>query len=230
MKTYLTVWQYYKNGDIQCKKTAKGRIIVLKELRKIKRGKPPQYTREEIIKQVHRLCKDRYVKASEFPSHLYKLCKSKVYGIGSVRAAKWEAKILHSKRWIYSDFIQCVIDYCSKQYREDKDWPDQLRGLAEHFSGSIRRAKWEAGIIKDIRRKNRKNSLVDLWPKKKFLKWVHEFCNDGYKKADQWPGYMRHLAVLHCKTIRGAKWEAKILHDQRKNKRADLKIVKNTKN
>jgi len=28
----------YKNGDIQCKKTAKGRIIVLKELRKIKRG------------------------------------------------------------------------------------------------------------------------------------------------------------------------------------------------
>ena len=180
-------------------------------------GRPAQWTKKDIIHAVYKLCKGRYVKAKDFPPYLYKLCRE---FCGSVRAAKWEAKIIHGKSWSREKFTKWVFQFAKNKYREDKHWPAKMRTLARRFCGSIRKAKWEAGIIHDLRQKKRtRQEREGLWSKKKFLKKFHELCRDGYKKASRMPGYMRMLAVQHCGSVRNAKWECGILKDPRQAKR-----------
>ena len=218
-RSYRTVWRYYKEGAIVCRKNVRGRIFVVRGVLPKKRGRPFSYNRKKILKRVYQLCKNKYVPTSKFPSALYKLCRSPQYGIGSVRAAKWQAKLLFEKRWTYPQFIRQVTKFCRREYRLEKDWPYYLKEMAHHFCGSVRQAKWEAGIIQDQRRHHRKKSILTLWPKEKFLNWVQKFCAGKYKKSTHWPGYMRYLAVLYCHSVRGAKWQAKILSNRRKGKR-----------
>jgi len=168
-------------------------------------GRPAQWTRKDIIRAVYKLCKGRYVKAKEFPYYLYKLC---VEWCGSVRAAKWEAKIIHGKKWNYHKFIKCVYQYAKNRYRAESDWPPKMRSLAKRFCGTIRQAKWEAGVINDPRSKERKHyDLKGLWTKKRFLKEFRQICKNGYKKSAQVPSYIRTIAVQHCGSVRAAKWE-----------------------
>ena len=180
-------------------------------------GRPAEWTKKDAIRAVYKLCKGRYVKAKEFPTYLYKLCKQ---FCGSVRAAKWEAKVIHGSRWTYDKFIKWVYQFAKNKYREEKDWPAKMRVLAKRFCGSVRRAKWEAGVIRDKRHRLRgRYQLQGLWTKKRFLKEFTVICSNGYKKPSQVPGYMRTLAVQHCGSVRAAKWECGILKDIRKAKR-----------
>ncbi len=213
------MWKWVKKGKIECKRKKDGTYVVVREVDSLKMGRRPKYTREDILNQVYKLCKGRYVKATDFPHNLYKLIMSKQYNIGSIRAAKWEAKILHGKRWSYDKFLKCVKQFCNKRYKAEKDWPENMRGLAEHFCGTIRRAKWEAGIIVDKRQKERQSYSTKKWNKENFLEWVTEYCKDRYRKNREFPGYMRRLALLYFDSVRHAKLMAKILVDQRKNNR-----------
>ncbi|MBI2118003.1 MAG: hypothetical protein HYT97_00050 [Elusimicrobia bacterium] len=184
-------------------------------------GRPALWNEEKVLKAVQQLCKNRYVDASHFPPALYKACKKYC---GTLRRAKWKAKILNDRHWNYEKFIASVQQYCLKEYKNEKDWPKNLRALAKKYCGSVRKAKWEAGIIIDIRKKKRKKHevLKIKWTKEKFLNWVWEFCRWGYQKPESWPNYMRELAVRYCSSVRAAKWEAKILQEQRKNSRKFL--------
>jgi hypothetical protein len=180
-------------------------------------GRPAEWTKKGVIGAVYKLCRGRYVKAKDFPTYLYKLCSR---FCGSVRAAKWEAKVIHGKAWNYHKFIKWVYQFAGKMYREDKDWPAKMRALAKRFCGSVRRAKWESGVIKDHRRRLRNRYQTEgLWSRKRFLKELKEMCSNGYKKPSQIPGYMRGLAVQHCGSVRSAKWECGILKDVRKVRR-----------
>jgi len=213
---YFSAWRHLQKGHIKGKKLKNGTIVIIEERKKdISRGKPSQWTEEKLINAVYKHCKGRYVKASDFPPYLYKLCNKLC---GSVRAAKWKAKIIHGRHWTYDKFIKCVNQFCLKKYREDKDWPANIRSLAGSFCGSIRRAKWEAGIIRDTRRKTRDrySKLEKLWTKDKFLNWVNEFCGERYRKHGSWPGYMRELAKRYCGSVRAAKHEAGILKCRRR--------------
>lgn len=216
---YLTAWRHLKKGLLKGKKMKDGTIVLSRRMKEPKpKGHPRMWTKEKVIQAVYKLCKGRYIKASDFPPFLYKLCKK---FCGSVRAAKWEAKIIFGRHWTYEKFIKCVEQFCRKRYREEKSWPPNMRELAKQFCGSIRKAKWEAGVIRDRRKRARKNyaTLEGLWTKEKFLTWVGDYCRNSYKKPEGWPGYMRELAVRYCGSARKAKWEAKILKDQRKKKR-----------
>ncbi|OGR82799.1 MAG: hypothetical protein A2901_05380 [Elusimicrobia bacterium RIFCSPLOWO2_01_FULL_54_10] len=180
-------------------------------------GRPSEWSKEQVLQKVYKLCKGRYVRTKDFPPYLYKLCDRHC---GSVRAAKWEAKIILGKTWSYDKFMKCVSQFARKKYREDKDWPENLRSLAKRFCGSIRAAKWQAGIIKDNRRKIRSRyKLEGMWTKKEFTEQFKAFCTYGYKKSTQIPGYMRFLAVKHYGSIRAAKWAVGILQDPRIKKR-----------
>ena len=100
-KSYRTVYKHFLKGYLKIKiQRIKGqrKIFVLGKLRIPKPGRPMEWTREKILRCVHALCNDKYVEAKDFPPYLYKLCISKKYGIGSVRAAKWEARILIDQR------------------------------------------------------------------------------------------------------------------------------------
>ena len=101
-------------------------------------GRPSGWSKEDVLRAVYRLCRGRYVKAKAFPPYLYKLCNSRC---GSVRAAKWEAKLILGKDWTYDKFMKCVDQFAGKKYREDGDWPENLRAMAKRFCGSIRAAK-----------------------------------------------------------------------------------------
>jgi len=180
-------------------------------------GRPSAWKKTQVLKAVYKLCKGRYVKAQNFPSYLYQLC---CRHFGSVRAAKWEAKIILGKTWTYDKFIKCVDQFARKKYRENKDWPENLRALAKRFCGGIRAAKWQAGLIKDNRRKVRSRyQLEGLWTKKKFMEQFKAFCTYGYKKSTQIPGYMRFFCVKHFGSIRSAKYAVGILEDPRKIRR-----------
>ena len=180
-------------------------------------GRPSAWEKPQVLKAVYKLCKGRYVKAKNFPPYLYKLC---CRHCGSVRSAKWEAKIILGKTWSYDKFIRCVDQFARKKYREDKDWPENLKALAKRFCGSIRAAKWQAGLIKDNRRKARgRYKLEGLWTEKEFMEQFRAFCTYGYKKSVQIPGYMRFLAVRHFGSIRAAKYAVGILEDPRKSRR-----------
>ena len=215
---YLTAWRHLKKGYLTVRRQKDRSFLILKSRPTAPRGHPSHWTKEKVVRAVYRLCKGRYVKSSELPPSLYKLS---VKFCGSVRAAKWEAKIIHGRHWSYEKFIKCVEQFCEKRYRGEKDWPIQMRVLAKNFCGSIRAAKWEAGVIRDKRRKKRSHygNLERLWTRAKFFRWVGDFCGDGYKKPAQWPGYMRELAVRYCGSVRAAKWKAKILKDPRKRRR-----------
>ncbi len=179
-------------------------------------GRPAVWTRPDVVRSVSKLCRRRYVGARDFPPYLYKLCK---VWCGSVRAAKWEAEIIPRKRWNYSRFIADVERFAGKKYREDRHWPRTLRFLARRLCGSVRAAKWKAGIIKDPRVRKRGGHEQDgLWNKKTFLKEFHKLCRGSFKKPAQM-GHMRFLAVRHCGSVRAAKWESGILKDVRKFRR-----------
>ena len=185
-------------------------------------GRPAKWRKEDVILAVYKLCKGKYVRTKDFPPYLYKLCDQ---FCGSVRAAKWEAKIVLGHTWNYDKFIKCVYQFAEKKYREDKAWPENLRALAKRFCGSIRAAKWQAGVIQCNRKKVRERyKLEGLWTKKQFFKEFKAFCLYGYKKPAQIPGYMRFFAVKHCGSIRAAKWECDILQDPRLKKRKSNKI------
>jgi len=189
----------------------------MKPARRIFRGRPSVWDRAQVLKAVYKLCNGRYVKAKSFPPYLYQLCRCR---FGSVRSAKWEAKIILGKTWTYDKFIKCVAQFARKKYREDKDWPENLRALAKRFCGGIRSAKWQAGIIKDNRCKVRdRYKLEGLWTKKQFMEQFKAFCTYGYKKSTQIPGYMRVLAVKNFGSIRAAKYAVGILEDPRKARR-----------
>ena len=180
-------------------------------------GRPAQWDKEDVIRKVFQLCRGRYVKAKDFPSYLYKLCERHC---GSVRAAKWESKIIHGKNWNYDKFIKCVYQHAKRKYREDTDWPENLRALAKRFCGSIRAAKWQAGVIRDNREKVRSRyKLSGLWTKKEFVKQFKAFCLYGYKKPRLIPGYIRFFAVKHFGSVRAAKWACRIQKDSRQAKR-----------
>ncbi|OGR97185.1 MAG: hypothetical protein A2902_03620 [Elusimicrobia bacterium RIFCSPLOWO2_01_FULL_64_13] len=180
-------------------------------------GRPARWAKEDVLRSVYHLCKGRYVKARDFPSYLYKLCNK---FCGGVRSAKWEAKVIHGRSWDYEKFIKWVAQFAKKKYREDKDWPARMRTMAKRFCGSIRKAKWEAGVIHDPRTKKRRRvDLNGLWSKKRFIEVFREHCRYGYHKPGQLPGYLRAQAVRHFGTVRAAKWETGLLRDPRNKKR-----------
>ncbi len=180
-------------------------------------GRPSEWSKEEVLGRVYKLCKGKYVRAKDFPPYLYKLCNRH---FGSVRAAKWEAKIILGKTWSYDKFIKCVYQFAKPKYRDDKHWPENLKTLAKRFCGSIRSAKWQAGIVKDNREKVRDRYKLDgLWTKKEFTEQFKAFCTYGYKKSSQVPGYMRVQAVTHYGSLRAAKYAVGILKDPRRKKR-----------
>ena len=180
-------------------------------------GRPAEWRKDEVLKKVYRLCKGRYVKVKDFPPYLYKLCNRHC---GSVRAAKWEAKVILGKSWTYDKFMKCVYQFAQPRYREDRHWPEKLRALAKRFCGSVRAAKWESGVIKDNREKVRDHYKLDgLWTKKEFIEQFKAFCTYGYKKSSQVPGYIRFFAVKHFGSVRAAKWAVGILKDPRKIRR-----------
>lgn len=146
---YETAWKHWKEGWVDGKKTRNGAVIVKGLTKEIHIGRPLKWTKETLVRQVYKLCKGRYVKACKFPPYLYELC---IQFFGSVRAAKWEAKIIHGESWTYEKFVKCVHQYCRKRYREEKDWPSNMKVLARQYCGSVRKAKWESGIIQDRRK------------------------------------------------------------------------------
>ena len=179
-------------------------------------GRPSDWEKARVLKAVYRLCKGRYVRAKKFPPYLYKLCARHC---GSVRAAKWEAKIILGKTWTCEKFLKCVRQFARKRYREDKDWPENLAALAKRFCGSIRAAKWQAGLIQDKRGPRRRYLEEGIWTKKQFMDEFKAFCTFGYKKSQQIPGHMRVYAVKHFGSIRAAKHAVGILEDPRKARR-----------
>ena len=179
-------------------------------------GRPSDWEKARVLKAVYRLCKGRYVKAKNFPPYLYKLCARHC---GSVRAAKWEAKIILGKSWTYEKFMKCVRQFAREKYREDKDWPENLKALAKRFCGSIRAAKWQAGLIRDNRRPRGRYTQEGIWTKERFESEFKAFCTYGYKKSRQIPGHMRVYAVKHFGSIRAAKHGVGILEDPRKARR-----------
>lgn len=189
-------------------------------LKKIKGqiGRPQVRTKAEVLRQVRHLCKDHFVKASEFSPALYKACR---IHFGSVRAAKWKAGVLKDKIWTYPKFIQSVRQFCQNRYQENSDWPPHLKELARRYCGSIRRAKWEARVIQEPRQHERTSHKLPQgnWTKKKFLKWVRSFCQYRYHKVEHWPAYMRTLSVQYFSSVRAAKMAAGVLVDPRKKRR-----------
>ncbi len=212
--SYQTAWRHLKRGMIRARKTKRGAWLLTQETGTVKKGRPPVWDRSKVVAAVFRLCKGRYVRAIDFPGSLYKLCKKYC---GSVRAAKWEAKILHGRSWTRAKFLKCVRQFCVKRYREDKDWPVNLRVLAKLHCGSIRKAKWEAGVIQDPRRRDRLqlSEAQTYWDRKKVLRWLKDYCRGGYRKPSQIPGHMRSIIVRHFGTVRSAKFAAGILKDVR---------------
>lgn len=215
---YFAAWRRLKRGHLRARKRVDGTFLIVSE-NEVRRGQPPKWTEEKVVREVYRLCRGRYVKASGFPPYLYKLCRK---FCGSVRAAKWEAKIVHGRHWTYEKFVKCVSQFCRGRYREDRDWPANLRALAKRFCGSVRAAKWEAGVIRCRRRQLRRryHRLEGLWTREKFLRWVRTFCADGYKKQQAWPGYMRQLARRYCGSVRAAKVRAGVIRKPRRRSRA----------
>src|SRR5258708_4400479 len=84
---YLTAWRHLKKGYVRGKKSKSGNYSLIVEMRQARKGRPQEWSRAEVVRAVNRLCRDRYMKASDFPFSLYKLCRKYC---GSVRAAKWE--------------------------------------------------------------------------------------------------------------------------------------------
>jgi hypothetical protein len=213
---YETAWKRWKGGRVRGRKLSGGRVAVFsRQPLPVLRGQPPKWSEEKVLREVSRLCRDRYLKPSDFPPYLYKLCRR---FCGSVRAAKWKADILRGRRWTHGKFLREVNRYCRKRYREDRDWPEHLRALAKRFCGSTRRAKWEAGVI-DCRRRSLRGARrfsQKRWTRKKFLGWVRDFCSAGYRKQQAWPGYMRTLAKTYFGSVRAAKVRAGIIRRPRR--------------
>lgn len=213
---YLTAWRHVKKGYLKTKRLPDGRMLVLRELRNIRRGRPAKWTREQVLRMVYDRCKGRYVKASDFPSFLYKLCRKH---FGSVRAAKWEAKIIHGREWTRAKFLKCVRQYCARRYRDESKWPPRMRALAKQYCGSARKAKWEAGVIRDPRRRRRAIVRENAWNRERIRKWLKEYCRGRYRKSAAIPGYMRVLLVRYFGSIRAAKHAAGVLRDVRSKRR-----------
>ncbi|MBI2915380.1 MAG: hypothetical protein HYY07_00810, partial [Elusimicrobia bacterium] len=194
----------------------------MKKERKNPVGRPSLWTEKKVLRAVHALCKGRYVPAHAFPRWLYELS---IRYCGSIRAAKWRSGVLSEGRWTYEKFLDSVRDLCQRGYLENKDWSPNMRALAKRYCGTVRRAKWEAGVIRDPRIKSRvrHRRVRGRWTKQKFLRWVREYCRLGYRKPELWPHYMRELAVRYCSSTRAAKWQARILVDPRKKPRPSFR-------
>ncbi len=215
---YQTAWRHLQKGCVKARKGKDGSWILTKQIRTVRKGRPQVWNKQKVIREVYRLCKGRYIRAVDFPSSLYKLCKKYC---GSVRAAKWEAKILHGRSWPKDKFLKCVRQFCAHRYREEKNWPASMRRLSKLYCGSVRKAKWEAGVIMDARKEIRlpQEDAKLYWNKRKILKWLSDYCRGNYRKPAYMPGHMRSIIVRHFGTVRSAKHEAGILKDVRNFKR-----------
>lgn len=212
--SYQTAWRHLKKGCLQARKRKDGIWVLTRQVREVQKGRPQVWDRAKVAAAVYRLCRGRYIRAVDFPSSLYKLCKKYC---GSVRAAKWEAKVLHGRTWTRRKFLKCVRQFCVKRYREDRDWPVNMRQLAKQHCGSIRKAKWEAGVILDPRSADRlqQGTAKLYWDRAQVLRWLKGYCKGTYRKPAFIPGHMRSIIVRHFGTVRSAKYAAGILKDVR---------------
>jgi hypothetical protein len=105
---YETAWKRWKGGRVRGKKLSGGRVAIFsRQPVPVRRGQPPKWSEEKVLREVSRLCRDRYLKPSDFPPYLYKLCRK---FCGSVRAAKWKADILRGRRWTHGKFLRADLD------------------------------------------------------------------------------------------------------------------------
>lgn len=216
--SYQTAWRHLRKKVVSGKKLKNGQWVILRQEKPVKKGRPQTWSKEKVIQEVYKLCRGRYVKAEDFPPALYKLCRRYC---GSVRAAKWEAKIIHGRQWTKDKFLKCVRQYCARRYRDENRWPPNLKRLAKIHCGSVRKAKWEAGVIEDnrqARRSPRRNART-LWSRKELLRWVSDFCRESYLKPAYIPGHMRALLVRQFGTVRAAKYAAGVLKNVRGDRR-----------
>lgn len=189
-----------------------GKTIIVKVA---KTGQNHAVAPQDVVNAVYKLCNGRYVKACEFPGYLRQLCKK---FFGSVRGAKWEAKIIRGKKWTVKKFLKCVYQYCAPKYRSEKEWPDSMKYWSVRFFGSVRQAKIVANILKDQRKKNRNRhkDFQGVWPDNKLLSWV---WLQSSKKPTYWPGYIIRMCQIRFGSCRHALWLARAMKDERKYKR-----------
>lgn len=110
------------------------------------------------------------------------------------------------------EVLEAVRKLCKHRYVLVRDFPPSLRRKCIKIFKSVRRAKWEAGIIDDT-----------VWKYKAFLKYVGEFCEDKYREDREWDPRSRYWAKYHCGSIRAAKYEAKVILDRRFQERHKTK-------
>lgn len=213
---YLSAWRRLKAGKLPFKQLEGGAIVIPRRALNLKC--PPQnqdnseWTIAEVRSEVYKLCQGRYVQANKFPAYLYKLC-NKLFG--SVRAAKWDAKIIHGRHWTKGKFLKCVRQYCVKLM--DDQWPENMKLLAIQFCGSIRKAKLDSKIILDERSHapgGIERRGVPAIPKDatddRVLKEVYDLCKGTYIHSYEFPQNLRKLCIKHFSSVRDAKWSAKI--------------------
>ncbi len=126
---------------------------------------------------------------------------------------KIEGQIGRPALWTKRKVLQQVRKLCKKGYVKTADFSPALYKATRIHFGSVRRAKWEAGILKDT-----------LWTYKKFIQSVQQFCGKRYKENKDWPPALKELARRYCGTIRRAKWEARIIQEPRTYERTSHKM------
>jgi hypothetical protein len=98
--------------------------------------------------------------------------------------------------------LESVRALCRNRYVKIHDFPPSLIRKCVKYFGSVRHAKWEAGIIHD-----------GHWNYKDFMEYVHRH-GKRYRKDSDWPPHLRYWAKYYCGSIRCAKCEARITLDE----------------
>lgn len=170
--------------------------------------------KEKILETIRKLCGNRYVKIHDFPPSLRRKC---VRHFGSVRAAKWQAGVIHDHRFNREDFLKHVCAFCKNRACEDKEWPANLKYWAKYFCGSVRKAKCEAGIGSDSKIcKNRmtKRALT----REDIIRWIREHSKE---KVHFWPAHIIIHAEQYFGSVRQAKLNAGTVQDERRESRIE---------
>ena len=93
---------------------------------------------------------------------------------------------------------------CRDKYVSARELPPALRRKSIKYFGTIRKAKWEACIIKN-----------KPWTRREFLERLRSNCKCIYCDANSMSPRFTYWAKYFCGSVRAAKWEARIINDHR---------------
>lgn len=149
------------------------------------------------------------------------VCRKDARGRLFVVKAKTLPKPGRPVRYSRQEVLHRIYQLCKDKYISTAQLPGVLYKLCRNPRlklGSLRQVKWELGILRDKRRRSGRALTLPSQEKEKFLRWVESFCAKRYQKANRWSGSKRSLAASYCRTVQGAKWQAGILKERRKDR------------